>query len=149
MSKTGIDSRKVVAELKRLRAKAPDITDRLTGQWAENLISEMKQEIVVPRDTGRLRDSQAWDRVKNGVFRLFANTNYAAAVHAKRPWFSDIIARDAVKTLRTTVDRIKAEFERGGGDVGSSSNGTNPETAARRGEATYRKEMAKRAKRKK
>lgn len=114
MSGSGIDSSKVVRELKRLHDRAPELTDRLVGQWAENLVGEMKTEGVVPRDTGRLRDSHGWDRVKAGLWRLFANTTYAAAVHerhkTKGGWFRRVIAERALKTLEKTVERIRKEL---------------------------------------
>jgi len=114
MSGTRIDVTKVTRELKRLHDRAPELTDQMLGQWAEDLVSEMKQEGVVPRDTGRLRDSHGWDRVKAGLWRLFANTTYAAAVHerhaTKGGWFRRVLAEMGPKTLEKTVERIKKEI---------------------------------------
>lgn len=138
-----------MGELKRLSAQAPNLTDNLLGRWAENLVSDMKQEENVPRDTGRLRDSHAWQRLKQGVFRIFCNTTYAAAVHethkTKPRWFAKVLEARALSTLKATVESIRAEFARSG-EVGPPPGGTKGSTAAAAGQRTYRKEMAKRAK---
>lgn len=143
-----VDARKVMAELRRLRERAPNLADRMVGRWAENLVSEMKMEEVVPRDTGRLRDSHGWERLKAGVFRLFCNTTYAAAVHEthkqKPRWFAKVLADKALKTLRETVNKARAEFEKSG-EIEDVTNGTKPAAAARAGERTYRKEMTRRS----
>ncbi len=106
-----IDTSKVVRELRRLRERFPGETDRAVGLWAENLVSEMKDESVVPRDTGRLRDAHGWKRVKDAVWELFANTSYAAAVHerhkTKARWFARTMAERGRPTLAKALEELK------------------------------------------
>lgn len=106
-----IDTSKVVRELRRLRERFPRETDLAMGRWAENLVSEMKDESVVPRDTGRLRDSHGWKRIKEGAWELFANTNYAAAVHerhkTKPRWFARTMAERGRPTLAKALEELK------------------------------------------
>lgn len=114
MTKSGVDSTKVMAELRRLERQAPAVVEHGLGVWAENLVSEMQQEGVCPRDTGRLRDSHSWARIKPGVYRLSANTAYAAAVHETHPtrakWFQRTIAAMALKTLERAVEWMKRKL---------------------------------------
>lgn len=114
MSKSGVDSLKVMAELRRLERQSPAVVEHGLGVWAENLVSEMKQEGVCPRDTGRLRDSHGWSKVRAMVYRLFANTTYAAAVHERHPrqarWFQRTLNEAALRTLEKAVAAMRRKI---------------------------------------
>ncbi|MFM9958428.1 MAG: HK97 gp10 family phage protein [Phycisphaerales bacterium] len=114
-NKPSIDARKVLRELGELHRAAPRLGDEMLGQWAENLTSEMKQEGVVPRDTGRLRDSHGWEKVRALVYRVFANTTYAAAVHERHPtqsgWFQKTLAARALETLKKVVEAMRDKLK--------------------------------------
>lgn len=113
-SGASVDMKAVQGNLRRLAKEAPELTDRLVGQWAEAVISEMKDETVVPRDEGGLRDSHGWNRVKAGTWRLFANRVYAAKQHrdhkTKAGWFQRTLVEQGFPMLEKTVQRIRKQL---------------------------------------
>lgn len=106
-----VDTQKVMRELKRLAERVPDEVEKEVGVACEHVVSEMKQEGVVPRDTGRLRDSHGWERLRKGVWRLSCNTSYAAAVHethtTKGGWFRRTFTEQMPRALERALKVVK------------------------------------------
>lgn len=104
------DPHRLAATLQAAGAALGDLVG--THQAAADVVLA-KAVPATPRRTGRLAATVRSDVVTTG-YQITADTRYAAAVHARRPWIAQAIAAteaDQIAVYATHVQNVVATIE--------------------------------------